>query len=90
MRFIDADSFKKQVVAAAISNGFMQSSEKVRVMIELIDMQPTAFDIDNVVEKLEELAEDEKKDWQKYDEEQSFGGYCAYSRAIEILKGQLN
>lgn len=61
MRFIDADSFKKQVVAAAISNGFMQSSEKVRAMIELIDMQPTAFDIDNVVEKLEELAEDEKK-----------------------------
>ena len=90
MRLIDADNFKTQVAAAAISNGFMQSSEKARVMIDLIDMQPTAFDIDKVVEKLEELAEYEKKDWQKYDEEQSFGGYCAYGRAIEIVKNNLN
>lgn len=100
MRFIDADSFKKQVAAAAISNGFMQSSEKARLMIDLIDMQPTAFDIDKVVEQLEALVKE-------YDERiEHRNGDCYHDetekikalderargveRAIEIVKNNLN
>lgn len=54
MRLIDADEFKRQVAAAAIKNGLNESVKKGTVLMELIDMQPTAYDADKVVEQLRE------------------------------------
>ena len=100
MRLIDADNFKTQVAAAAISNGFMQSSEKARVMIELIDMQPTAFDVDKVVEQLETLVKEyderiERRNGDCYhDETDKIKALNERARgvekAIEIIKSNLN
>lgn len=50
MRIIDADKFKKQIAVMAIVNGY--SAQKVNKMCELIDEQPTAYDVDAVVEQL--------------------------------------
>lgn len=50
MRIIDADKFKKQIAGMAIVNGY--SAQKVNKMCELIDEQPTAYDVDAVVEQL--------------------------------------
>lgn len=50
MRTIDADKFKKQIAGMAIVNGY--SAQKVNKMCELIDEQPTAYDVDAVVEQL--------------------------------------
>ncbi|WP_440285094.1 hypothetical protein [Eshraghiella crossota] len=52
MRIIDADKFKKQIAGMAIVNGY--SAQKVNKMCELIDEQPTAYDVDAVVEQLKE------------------------------------
>lgn len=50
MRIIDANKFKKQIAGMAIVNGY--SAQKVNKMCELIDEQPTAYDVDAVVEQL--------------------------------------
>lgn len=54
MRIIDADKFKKQIAGMAIVNGY--SAQKVNKMCELIDEQPTAYDVDKVVKRLEEAS----------------------------------
>lgn len=51
MRLIDADEFKKQVVATVVRDNLIV--EKGNAMCRLIDRQPTAYDIDKVVEQLE-------------------------------------
>lgn len=45
--------------------------------------------LERVIERLEEYADDLKEEWDKYDNEDDFGGYCAVSRAIEIIKEEL-
>lgn len=53
MRLIDADEFKRQIVGMAIINNY--PADKANKLCELIDTQPTAYDVDKVVEQLEEL-----------------------------------
>ena len=55
MRLIDADEFKKQIAGMAIINNF--PADKANTMCELYDAQPTAYDVDRVVEQLEEKSE---------------------------------
>lgn len=57
MRLIDADEFKRQVAGMAIANNY--PADKANKMCELIDCQPTAYDMDKVVERL-------KKEFEKY------------------------
>ena len=55
MRIIDADKFKQQIAGmAAILNGY--SAQKVNKMCELIDAQPTAYDVNEVVKRLNEAS----------------------------------
>lgn len=53
-RLIDAELFKKQVAAMAIKNGY--APEKANALCKLIDNQPTAYDIEKVVEEIKESA----------------------------------
>lgn len=53
MRLIDADAFKRQIAGMAIVNNY--SADKANKLCELIDMQPTAYDVDKVVEQLREM-----------------------------------
>lgn len=53
MRLIDADEFKKQIAAAIIRENLI--AEKGNAMCNLVDKQPTAYDMDKVVEQLEEF-----------------------------------
>lgn len=52
MRLIDADEFKKQIAGMAIVNNY--PADKANKMCELIDRQKTTYDVDKVVEQLEE------------------------------------
>lgn len=56
MRLIDADEFKKQIVGMTIINNY--SSNKTNALCDLIDAQPTTYDVDKVVEQLEEFSEE--------------------------------
>lgn len=52
MRLIDADEFKRQIAGMAIINGY--SPQKANALCELIDNQPTAYDLDDVARQLED------------------------------------
>lgn len=92
MRLIDADLLKKNI-AKWLQGGDPQET----VMVELddiavsvimeIDEQPTACDVEEVVSKLQELAEEHRKYWSTFDDKDSFGAMRAYENAIKIVKG---
>lgn len=54
MRLIDADEFKRQIAAVAIKDGTSKSVDKANVLFDLIDLQPTAYNIEEVVQQLEQ------------------------------------
>lgn len=50
MSLIDADYFKQQIAAATLKNNI--EPRKGLALIELVDAQPTAYDVDKVMEQL--------------------------------------
>ena len=52
MKLIDAEEFKRQIAGMAIVSDY--PPRKANALCELIDKQPTAYDVDKVVKKLEE------------------------------------
>ena len=55
MRLIDADEFKRQIAAVAIKDNISKSVDKANVLFDLIDLQPTVYDVEKVVQQLEEI-----------------------------------
>lgn len=55
MRLIDADEFREQVIGAALKDGTCNVVEIANALVNLIDTQPTAYDVDKVVEQLERM-----------------------------------
>ena len=89
MRLIDADKLKEAIEEEKDDNDYMcrLCLESIK---EIIDEQPTAFDVDNVVEQLEEV----EKIMTSPVTEDCFGEecrasdctICLISKAIEIVK----
>ena len=92
-RLIDADKLLEETRKDrdyAEKNGFLDMYYERQVLIDRIKAQPTAYDVDNVVEKLEELkmryfltianTGDEKSDFAY----ENVGN--ALDKAIEIVK----
>ena len=87
MRLIDADKLKKDMLLKNILGEPMQKI--IDRYIHIVDEQPTAFDVDKVVEQLEKLADEandkilEAGGLQLY-----YDGYeDAMRTAVEIVKG---
>lgn len=82
MRLIDADMLKKYL----LDNG-----KETERFLQYVDEQPTTYDVDKVVEQLEEI----KEVMTSPVSTDCFGGECEYqdctvciiSRAIEAVKG---
>ena len=77
-RLIDADALKSLIAGMAISNNY--PANKANALCELIDAQPTAYDVDKVVGQLKDHAI----------EFEAFGqcsDYVELSNAIDIVKG---
>lgn len=67
MRLIDAEEFKRQIAGMAIVSDY--PPRKANALCELIDKQPTAYDVDKVVERLETTRWcDHIEDWLDIDE----------------------
>lgn len=74
MRLIDADSFKNLVTAISLANGYDLGF--VNEFYKLIDSCPTAYDVDKVVEQMEEyIKESSNVDYNR-----------AMIEAVEIVK----
>ena len=87
MGLIDVDKLKKDLESVTLSNGTLL---KTNTVLLLLDKYPTAYDVDKVVEQLEELKsqvpvnrilDDIIKDKPK-----ELGQLIAYNKAIEIVK----
>lgn len=76
MRLIDPDALKKDLEAVTLSNGTLLNTNTVLL---LLDKYPTAYDVDKVVERLEEL----EGRYNSVD----FGIKGIIFKAIEIVKG---
>ena len=72
MRLIDADALKKDLKSVTLSNGTLVNTNAV---LYLLEEYPTAYDVDKVVEQLEN------------DEKHTFDGCINKRYAIEIVKG---
>lgn len=89
MRLIDADKIDFNEVFVGASK-FAEDTRQAGKM--LIDAQPTAYDVDKVVEQLEDEQDYAYADFEEYayekeiDEEKDFFS-AGMSRAIEIVKG---
>ena len=55
MGLIDADTLKKDLESVTLSNGTLLSTNTVLL---LLDKYPTAYDVDKVVEQLEEISKE--------------------------------
>lgn len=81
MRLIDADFLIEKIRHTIPENkgryGFMSFVEDI----------PTAYDVEKVVEKLEEQEEENRKYWNSFDDEDSFAAMRAYQNAVKIVKG---
>ena len=73
MRLIDADNL--------VFNGRQYNSSQMKAILDFVDVQPTAYDPDKVVEQLEELRKECEDPLQEYDPNYFI------DKAIEIVKG---
>ena len=85
MKLIDADALKKNLKSVTLSNGTLVNTNAV---LYLLEEYPTAYDIDKVVEELEENASRYTK---KYATPYGNNGYrdtkaISIHKAIEIVK----
>lgn len=76
MRLIDADALKKDLKSVTLSNGTLVNTNTILCLLEVY---PTAYNVDKVVEQLEEIK-------RRYDIEE-FGIKEIICKAIDIVKG---
>ena len=81
MRLIDADALKKDLKSVTLSNGTLVNTNSV---LYLLEEYPTAYDVDKVVEQLE----NERKFWENaYNRNLGKEKARSYEHAIEIVEG---
>lgn len=84
MRLIDADKFTQQITGTTLVNNY--PANKALALCKLIDSQPTAYDVDKVVEQLEELTMEECT-LHECGIRSEYCIPCIAKKAIEIVKG---
>lgn len=83
MRLIDSDALKKDLKSVTLSNGTLVNTNAV---LYLLEEYPTAYDVDKVVEQLEELTEEECT-LHECGIRSERCKPCIAKKAIEIVKG---
>lgn len=92
MRLINADRFKQEIAAVTARGNLVAS--KCNAMCKLIDNQPTAFDVNKVIEQLEQQKEQylqrckeiESQFGENYESQRCFSKACSYDHSIQIVK----
>ena len=88
-RLIDADKLLEETRRDrdyARKNGFLDMYYERQVLIDRIKAQPTAYDLDEVVEQLEEVRVKKTCNKEKCDTKE-LCRICVVDDAIEIVKG---
>lgn len=90
MRLIDADALKEYCMRASKSDDDFRRVS-LATLASVIDAQPTAYDVDKVVEQLREQQEKLETDIFARESDNWYGQYCngiheGIDKAIEIIK----
>lgn len=86
MRLIDADKIKIFISELPKGeNGYSQGYDESSIL-NFIDNQPTAYDVDKVVEQLVAESERWRESGEAYEDEKELGVADGFKRAIEIVK----
>lgn len=80
MRLIDADALKKDLKSVTLSNGTLVNTNAV---LYLLEEYPTAYDVDKVVEQLEDRSEEYNSGVRLHGKPEEM----LTDDAIEIVKG---
>ena len=91
MRLIDADKLilylnDYALQTAPFKGERAEAYNAIKQCIEAVEEQPTAYDIDKVVEELEKLADENYKAYCIAFNSDDRAEYDAYTNAIEIVK----
>lgn len=88
-RLIDADKLLEETRRDrdyAEKNGFLDMYYERQVLIDRIESQPTAYDVDKIIEQLEEIRVKKTCNKEKCDTKE-LCRICVVDDAIEIVKG---
>ena len=83
MRLIDVDKAIKDLKQFTYDCN-LENIVAVLKVIMVLEQQPTAYDVDNVVKELESLVKDREEDI--LNDEYTFGECSAYESAIRVVK----
>lgn len=76
-----------EIVGSAYKRILCKGCEiEIFITEETVKKWNTRKPMQNIVERLEEQAEECRKYWQEFDDEDSFGGMNAYCDAVKIVK----
>lgn len=84
MRLIDADALKKDLKSVTLSNGTLVNTNAV---LYLLEEYPTAYDVDKVVEQLEDRKSLMLETLKISEADINRGRIYGMDKAIEIVKG---
>ena len=80
------DLISRKVLIADMKSRKYIDKALCEIFETVVDEAPTAFDKEKVIEELKNKAEDSRKYWSEFDDEDAFGEMNAYTRAIEIVE----
>ena len=84
MRLVDADALKKDLKSVTLSNGTLVNTNAVLYLLEEF---PTAYDVDKVVEQLEDRKSLMMETLKISEADIDRGRIYGINKAIEIVKG---
>ena len=84
MRLIDADALKKDLKSVTLSNGTLVNTNAV---LYLLEEYPTAYDVDKIVEQLEDRKSLMMETLKISEADIDRGRIYGMEKAIEIVKG---
>ena len=84
MRLVDADALKKDLKSVTLSNGTLVNTNAV---LYLLEEYPTAYDVDKVVEQLEDRKSLMMETLKISEADIDRGRIYGMEKAIEIVKG---
>ena len=84
MRLIDADALKKDLKSVTLSNGTLVNTNAV---LYLLEEYPTAYDVDKVVEQLEDRKSLMMETLKISEADIDRGRIYGMEKAIDIVKG---
>ena len=84
MRLIDADALKKDLKSVTLSNGTLVNTNAV---LYLLEEYPTAYDVDKIVEQLEDRKSLMMETLKISEADIDRGRIYGMDKAIDIVKG---